>query len=140
MFIRFNDALLLILQCSRSCNGGSQTRSVMCFDHKGQTSRYCSSKDKPFHYQHCNTKPCPTSRGRVAQFKPCNDIYSHGICFYVTQANFCRYSHYNHMCCNSCQRRRHWHNLYGWMWNVMDQIRKIFILKREGIYLYVYWN
>ncbi|XP_015772285.1 PREDICTED: thrombospondin type-1 domain-containing protein 4-like [Acropora digitifera] len=94
-------------ECSRSCNGGSQTRSVMCFDHKGQTSRYCSSKDKPFHYQHCNSKPCPTSRGRVAQFKPCNDIYSHGICFYVTQANFCRYSHYNHMCCNSCQRRRH---------------------------------
>lgn len=93
-------------ECSRSCNGGSQTRSVMCFDHKGQTSRYCSSKDKPFHYQHCNSKPCPTSRGRVAQFKPCNDIYSHGICFYVTQANFCRYSHYNHMCCNSCQRRR----------------------------------
>lgn len=94
-------------ECSRSCRGGSQVRSVMCFDHEGQASKACSSRNKPFHYQHCNNKPCPTSRGRLAQLKECNDIYSGGICFYVTQANFCRYSHYNRMCCNSCQRRRH---------------------------------
>ena len=93
------------LQCSRSCGGGSQVRHVMCLDHKGQKSKDCSSRNKPFHYQRCSNQPCPTSPGHLNQAKNCNDVYSRGICFYVIQANFCRYSHYRTMCCHSCRRR-----------------------------------
>lgn len=92
-------------ECSRSCGGGSQVRDVMCLDHEGQMSKDCSTRNKPFHYQRCNNKPCPTSAGRLKQVKNCNDVYSRGICFYVIQANFCQYSHYRSMCCNSCERR-----------------------------------
>lgn len=92
-------------ECSKSCGGGSQVRNVMCFDHEGQTSRECSSRKKPFHYQRCNNKPCPVLPGRSAQLKDCHDIYTRSICFYVIQANFCQYSHYHRMCCNSCERK-----------------------------------
>lgn len=93
-------------KCSRSCGGGSQVRKVTCLNHEGKASRDCSSRNRPLHYQRCNNTPCPTSSEYLGQVKNCHDIYTRGLCFYVIQANFCQYSHYHRMCCNSCQRRQ----------------------------------
>lgn len=92
-------------QCSRSCGGGTQMRDVMCLDQDGQVSKECHSKNKPYHYQRCSTTPCPTSAAQVKRQRHCRDSYSGNVCMYVIQANFCQFSHYRRMCCNSCERR-----------------------------------
>lgn len=92
-------------KCSRSCGGGNQVRDVMCLDHKGQTSKECQSRHKPYHYQRCNNFACPTSASQARRKPHCKDSYSGTVCMYVTQANFCQFSHYRRMCCNSCAKR-----------------------------------
>ncbi|KAL9986934.1 hypothetical protein ACROYT_G001151 [Oculina patagonica] len=92
-------------KCSRSCGGGTQTRDVMCLDRNGQVSKECHSKNKPYHYQRCSNTPCPTSTAQVKGQQNCRDSYSGNVCMYVIQANFCQFSHYRRMCCNSCARR-----------------------------------
>lgn len=92
-------------KCSRSCGGGNQVRDVMCLDHKGQVSKECQSRHKPYHYQRCNNLACPTSASQARRIPHCKDSYSGTVCMYVTQANFCQFSHYRRMCCNSCTKR-----------------------------------
>ena len=94
------------MQCSRSCGGGNQFRDVTCLDNKGQVSKECHSKNKPYYYQRCNNTPCPTTAGNAPRRQNCRDTYTGNVCMYVVQANFCQFSSYRRMCCNSCAR--HW--------------------------------
>lgn len=91
-------------KCSRSCGGGNQFRDVTCLDNKGQVSKECHSKNKPYYYQRCNNTPCPTTAGKAPRRQNCRDTYTGNVCMYVVQANFCQFSSYRRMCCNSCAR------------------------------------
>lgn len=99
-------------QCSRSCGGGTQSRNVICMNNKGEHLDGCGTRDRPPHWQRCKNNPCPTAEGsHEVRPKNCKDIYSKSVCLYVIQANFCQYTHYGKMCCDSCGKRRK-HQLY----------------------------
>lgn len=146
-FVHYDDAncfILLYFQCSRSCGGGTQVRDVMCLDHKGQSSKECHSRNKPYHYQRCNNTPCPTSAGQARRQPNCKDTYSGTVCMYVTQANFCQFSHYRRMCCRSCAKR-HWHQVIDthlqasppykyFIWLVTDIYVKTTVLEENWSY------
>ncbi|CAH0548960.1 unnamed protein product, partial [Brassicogethes aeneus] len=48
-------------KCSKSCNGGNQTRHVFCEDSFGEKvqEEYCNNEEKPQSLAPCNTHPCP---------------------------------------------------------------------------------
>lgn len=52
----------MLIQCSKSCGGGTQTRPVTCRDHLGQTlpDHRCHPAGRPEYSQSCHTDPCPT--------------------------------------------------------------------------------
>ena len=60
--------------CSKSCNGGIQTRSVTCENsHVGA----CSGKDRPEQSQSCANVPCP--EWSVTEWSPCSKSCDGGV-------------------------------------------------------------
>ena len=71
--------------CSKSCNGGVQSRSVNCNNsHIGE----CLMKDKPPMNQSCGSLPCP--QWRVSSWKKCSKSCGGGVKF---RAVFCTNRH-----------------------------------------------
>lgn len=54
-----------VLQCSRSCGDGVQTREVRCLTVDKQHSSACDLESKPAHEQACNTIPCGPFEGAL---------------------------------------------------------------------------
>ncbi|XP_021121505.1 ADAMTS-like protein 4 isoform X2 [Heterocephalus glaber] len=83
--------------CSRSCQGGTQTREVQCLSANQTLSTLCPPHLRPSRKRQCNSQPCsqrPDDR--------CKDSSPH--CPLVVQARLCVYPYYTATCCRSCAR------------------------------------
>ncbi|CAK6439385.1 unnamed protein product [Pipistrellus nathusii] len=81
--------------CSRSCQGGVQTREVQCLTANQTLSVRCPAHLRPSRKRPCNSQPCsqrPDDR--------CKDSSPH--CPLVVQARLCVYPYYTATCCRSC--------------------------------------
>ncbi|XP_035386308.1 A disintegrin and metalloproteinase with thrombospondin motifs 16 isoform X2 [Electrophorus electricus] len=83
-------------QCTVSCGGGVQLRSVQCLVH-GRPSPGCSAQLKPSASQTCNTAYC---HQHPHQGVVCADSYS--WCHLVPQHGVCSHRFYGKQCCKSC--------------------------------------
>ncbi|KAB0369565.1 hypothetical protein FD755_018558, partial [Muntiacus reevesi] len=83
-------------QCTASCGGGVQTRSVQCLA-GGRPAVGCSVLQKPAISQACNTHFCPIAEKKGAS---CGDR-SHW-CALVPQHGVCSHRFYGQQCCKTC--------------------------------------
>ncbi|XP_054472152.1 A disintegrin and metalloproteinase with thrombospondin motifs 18 [Anoplopoma fimbria] len=103
-------------QCSVSCGGGVQTRSIQCL-RQGRPAAGCLPHQRPVTSRACNTQfchpvpPVPAQRpGRVTVAGPtltdehCLDHFS--WCHLVPQHGVCNHKFYGQQCCKSCSSRR----------------------------------
>ncbi|TTJ54335.1 A disintegrin and metalloproteinase with thrombospondin motifs 18 [Bagarius yarrelli] len=90
-------------QCTVSCGGGVQMRSVQCLRH-GRPSSGCLTHHRPASSKACNTHFCP-SPGRTPGPAPkgdhlCVDVFT--WCRLVPQHGVCNHRFYSEQCCRSC--------------------------------------
>uniref|UniRef100_A0A8C2C2V5 ADAM metallopeptidase with thrombospondin type 1 motif, 16 n=1 Tax=Cyprinus carpio TaxID=7962 RepID=A0A8C2C2V5_CYPCA len=83
-------------QCTVSCGGGVQVRSVQCLVH-GRPSSSCVPQMKPVMSQACNTAFCPQPEKKDVI---CKDHFS--WCYLVPQHGVCNHKFYGKQCCKSC--------------------------------------
>ncbi|XP_023403136.2 ADAMTS-like protein 4 isoform X3 [Loxodonta africana] len=81
--------------CSRSCQGGIQTREVQCLTTNQTLSTRCPPHLRPSRKQPCNSQPCSQRPD-----DQCKDSSPH--CPLVVQARLCVYPYYTATCCRSC--------------------------------------
>ncbi|XP_006902269.1 PREDICTED: ADAMTS-like protein 4 [Elephantulus edwardii] len=81
--------------CSRSCQGGMQTREVQCLTANQTLSTRCPPHLRPSRKRPCNTQPCSQRPD-----DQCKDSSPH--CPLVVQARLCVYPYYTATCCRSC--------------------------------------
>ncbi|CAO2599205.1 ADAMTS-like protein 4 [Lemmus lemmus] len=81
--------------CSRSCEGGTQTREVQCLSANHTLSARCSPRLRPSRKRSCNSQPC-----HQRPDDQCKDNSPH--CPLVVQARLCVYPYYTATCCRSC--------------------------------------
>ncbi|XP_063778882.1 A disintegrin and metalloproteinase with thrombospondin motifs 16 isoform X2 [Pseudophryne corroboree] len=84
-------------QCSVTCGGGVQVRTVQCLNH-GYPSSGCIAYQKPFLSQACNTEFCPLEKKDPS----CKDYYN--WCYLVPQHGVCSHKFYGKQCCTSCSK------------------------------------
>ncbi|XP_045442974.1 ADAMTS-like protein 4 isoform X3 [Pipistrellus kuhlii] len=82
-------------QCSRSCQGGVQTREVQCLTANQTLSVRCPAHLRPSRKRPCNSQPCSQRPD-----DQCKDSSPH--CPLVVQARLCVYPYYTATCCRSC--------------------------------------
>lgn len=87
-------------QCTVTCGGGVQTRSVHCVQ-QGQPSSSCLLRQKPPVLRACNTNFCPAPEKR--EDPSCVDFF--GWCHLVPQHGVCNHKFYGKQCCKSCTRK-----------------------------------
>ncbi|KAM9817553.1 A disintegrin and metalloproteinase with thrombospondin motifs 18 [Neosynchiropus ocellatus] len=110
-------------QCSVSCGGGVQTRSIQCL-RQGRPASGCLSHQRPASSRACNTHFCsaapPAGPPAAAPANPsnnrvngaaeitkgeiCLDLFS--WCHLVPQHGVCNHKFYGQQCCRSCSGRR----------------------------------
>ncbi|XP_051693000.2 A disintegrin and metalloproteinase with thrombospondin motifs 16 isoform X1 [Oryctolagus cuniculus] len=83
-------------QCTASCGGGVQTRSVQCLV-AGRPASGCFSHQKPTASQACNTRFCPIPEKKAAF---CKDHFP--WCYLVPQHGLCSHKFYSKQCCKAC--------------------------------------
>ncbi|MEJ1277850.1 ADAMTS-like 4 [Cricetulus griseus] len=81
--------------CSRSCQGGMQTRDVQCLSANQTLSTRCPPRLRPSRKRSCNSQPC-----NQRPDDQCKDSSPH--CPLVVQARLCVYPYYTATCCRSC--------------------------------------
>ncbi|XP_012667210.1 ADAMTS-like protein 4 [Otolemur garnettii] len=81
--------------CSRSCQGGMQTREVQCLSTNQTLSTRCPPHLRPSRKRPCNSQPCSQRPD-----DQCKDSSPH--CPLVVQARLCVYPYYTATCCRSC--------------------------------------
>ncbi|XP_058516185.1 ADAMTS-like protein 4 [Ochotona princeps] len=81
--------------CSRSCQGGTQTREVQCLSANQTLSTRCPPHLRPSRKRPCNSQPC-----NQRPDDQCKDSSPH--CPLVVQARLCVYPYYTATCCRSC--------------------------------------
>ncbi|XP_065760942.1 ADAMTS-like protein 4 isoform X1 [Muntiacus reevesi] len=81
--------------CSRSCQGGVQTREVQCLTANQTLSIRCPLHLRPARKRSCNSQPCSQRPD-----DQCKDNSPH--CPLVVQARLCVYPYYTATCCRSC--------------------------------------
>ncbi|XP_059885347.1 ADAMTS-like protein 4 isoform X2 [Delphinus delphis] len=81
--------------CSRSCQGGMQTREVQCLTANQTLSIRCPPHLRPSRKRSCNSQPCSQRPD-----DQCKDSSPH--CPLVVQARLCVYPYYTATCCRSC--------------------------------------
>ncbi|XP_075068934.1 A disintegrin and metalloproteinase with thrombospondin motifs 16 [Mixophyes fleayi] len=84
-------------QCSVTCGGGVQVRTVQCLHH-GHTSSGCLDYQKPLLSQACNTEFCLTEK----KDSFCKDYFI--WCYLVPQHGVCSHKFYGKQCCKSCSK------------------------------------
>ncbi|KAL1772521.1 hypothetical protein HispidOSU_023255 [Sigmodon hispidus] len=81
--------------CSRTCQGGTQTREVQCLSANRTLSARCPPDLRPPRKRNCNSQPC-----HQRPDEHCKDSSPH--CPLVVQARLCVYPYYTATCCRSC--------------------------------------
>ncbi|XP_031197366.1 A disintegrin and metalloproteinase with thrombospondin motifs 18 isoform X2 [Mastomys coucha] len=87
-------------QCTVTCGGGVQIRSVHCMQ-QGRPSSSCLLHQKPPVLRACNTNFCPAPEKR--DDPSCVDFFS--WCHLVPQHGVCNHKFYGKQCCRSCTRK-----------------------------------
>ncbi|XP_017573388.1 A disintegrin and metalloproteinase with thrombospondin motifs 18 isoform X1 [Pygocentrus nattereri] len=98
-------------QCTVSCGGGVQTRSVQCLRH-GRPAAGCLPQHRPLSSRACNTHFCPApgpAHGpahspALKGEQNCIDYY--GWCHLVPQHGVCNHKFYGEQCCKSCSANK----------------------------------
>ncbi|XP_039985266.1 A disintegrin and metalloproteinase with thrombospondin motifs 18 [Xiphias gladius] len=103
-------------QCSVSCGGGVQTRSIQCL-RQGRPAAGCLPHQRPVTSRACNTHFCPaappapaqrsgwiTAAGSTLKDEHCVDHFS--WCHLVPQHGVCNHKFYGQQCCKSCSSKR----------------------------------
>ncbi|KTF84768.1 hypothetical protein cypCar_00009595 [Cyprinus carpio] len=98
-------------QCTVSCGGGVQTRSVQCL-RQGRLSVSCLPHQRPTSSRACNTHfcpgpilvPVPPPSPTLKEDQPCIDFFS--WCHLVPQHGVCNHKFYGQQCCKSCSIKR----------------------------------
>ncbi|KAI4574359.1 hypothetical protein MJG53_020923, partial [Ovis ammon polii x Ovis aries] len=85
-------------QCTASCGGGVQTRSVQCLA-GGRPAAGCSLLQKPAVSQACNTRFCPIAE-KKGECASCGDRFH--WCALVPQRGVCGHRFYGQQCCKAC--------------------------------------
>ncbi|KAB1281039.1 A disintegrin and metalloproteinase with thrombospondin motifs 16 [Camelus dromedarius] len=104
-------------QCTASCGGGAQTRSVRCLA-GGRPASGCPMHQKPAASQACSTHFCPIAEKRgtrpvcLSRFLEekmeleerafCEDRFP--WCSLVPQHGVCSHHFYSQQCCRTCSR------------------------------------
>ncbi|XP_051573018.1 A disintegrin and metalloproteinase with thrombospondin motifs 18-like [Myxocyprinus asiaticus] len=99
------------LQCTVSCGGGVQTRSVQCL-RQGRPSVGCLNNQRPISSRACNTHFCPAPAPApvpppsptLKEDQPCIDFFS--WCHLVPQHGVCNHKFYGQQCCKSCYTKK----------------------------------
>ncbi|XP_031977677.1 A disintegrin and metalloproteinase with thrombospondin motifs 18 isoform X3 [Corvus moneduloides] len=87
-------------QCTVTCGGGVQTRSVQCLL-QGRPAAGCLPQQKPAVLRACNTNFCPVP---VKRDDPsCVDFFT--WCHLVPQHGVCNHKFYGKQCCKSCTKK-----------------------------------
>uniref|UniRef100_A0A8C5NP99 ADAM metallopeptidase with thrombospondin type 1 motif 18 n=1 Tax=Junco hyemalis TaxID=40217 RepID=A0A8C5NP99_JUNHY len=87
-------------QCTVTCGGGVQTRSVQCL-RQGRPAAGCLPQQKPAVLRACNTNFCPVP---VKRDDPsCVDFFT--WCHLVPQHGVCNHKFYGKQCCKSCTKK-----------------------------------
>nr|XP_001922446.3 A disintegrin and metalloproteinase with thrombospondin motifs 16 [Danio rerio] len=87
-------------QCTVSCGGGVQIRSVQCLS-LGRPASGCVLQMKPLMSQACNTAFCPQPELNDVV---CKDHFS--WCYLVPQHSVCNHKFYGKQCCKSCRQSK----------------------------------
>ncbi|XP_008403096.1 A disintegrin and metalloproteinase with thrombospondin motifs 18 isoform X1 [Poecilia reticulata] len=104
-------------QCSVSCGGGVQTRTVQCLQ-QGRPQAGCPAHHRPVTSRACNTNFCPAAppgpaprlSNRVPATGPslkderCVDHFN--WCHLVPQHGVCNHRFYGQQCCKSCSSKK----------------------------------
>ncbi|XP_006875027.1 PREDICTED: A disintegrin and metalloproteinase with thrombospondin motifs 16 [Chrysochloris asiatica] len=85
-------------QCTASCGGGVQTRTVQCRA-GSQLVSGCSPHQKPMGSLACNTHFCPITEKKDIL---CKDYFT--WCYLVPQHGVCNHRFYGPQCCRSCSQ------------------------------------
>uniref|UniRef100_A0A671TSK7 ADAM metallopeptidase with thrombospondin type 1 motif 18 n=1 Tax=Sparus aurata TaxID=8175 RepID=A0A671TSK7_SPAAU len=84
-----------VCQCSVSCGGGVQARSIQCL-RQGRPAAGCLPHQRPVTSRACNTHFCPAEHC-VDHFSWCHLVPQHGVC---------NHKFYGQQCCKSCSSKR----------------------------------
>ncbi|KAM4689252.1 A disintegrin and metalloproteinase with thrombospondin motifs 16 [Discoglossus pictus] len=84
-------------QCTVSCGGGVQVRTVQCLLN-GRSATGCLIHQKPASSQACNTWFCPPEKKDTL----CKDYFN--WCYLVPQHGVCSHKFYGKQCCKSCSK------------------------------------
>ncbi|CAJ1048430.1 A disintegrin and metalloproteinase with thrombospondin motifs 18 isoform X2 [Xyrichtys novacula] len=99
-------------QCSVSCGGGVQTRTIQCL-RQGRPAAGCLPHQRPVTSRACNTHFCPPAApsqhpgqvtGPTLRDEHCVDHFS--WCHLVPQHGVCNHKFYGQQCCKSCSSKR----------------------------------
>ncbi|XP_028638577.1 A disintegrin and metalloproteinase with thrombospondin motifs 16 [Grammomys surdaster] len=85
-------------QCTASCGGGVQRRTVQCLL-RGQPASDCFLNEKPETSSACNTHFCPIAEKRGTF---CKDLFH--WCYLIPQHGICSHRFYSKQCCNTCSK------------------------------------
>ncbi|XP_071752319.2 A disintegrin and metalloproteinase with thrombospondin motifs 18 [Centroberyx gerrardi] len=88
-------------QCSVSCGGGVQTRSIQCL-RQGRPAAGCLPHQRPVTSRACNTHFCPAPA--PGPDEQCVDHFS--WCHLVPQHGVCNHKFYGQQCCKSCSSKK----------------------------------
>ncbi|XP_064193284.1 A disintegrin and metalloproteinase with thrombospondin motifs 18-like [Anguilla rostrata] len=89
-------------QCSVSCGGGAQVRSIQCL-REGRPTVGCQPSQRPISSRACNTQFCPAPSPAAREGQSCVDSFS--WCHQVPQHGLCNHKFYGQQCCKSCSRK-----------------------------------
>ncbi|XP_061101201.1 A disintegrin and metalloproteinase with thrombospondin motifs 18-like [Conger conger] len=89
-------------QCSVSCGGGVQVRSVQCL-REGRPTAGCQPSERPITSTACNTQFCPAPSPVAREDQTCMDSFR--WCHQVPQHGLCNHKFYGQQCCKSCSRK-----------------------------------
>ncbi|CAH2283748.1 A disintegrin and metallo ase with thrombospondin motifs 16 [Pelobates cultripes] len=84
-------------QCTVTCGGGVQVRTVQCLSN-GRPASGCYPLQKPGVTQACNTDFCPPEKKDTL----CKDYFN--WCYLVPQHGVCTHKFYGKQCCRSCSK------------------------------------
>ncbi|KAH8410574.1 hypothetical protein KR009_003813 [Drosophila setifemur] len=89
-------------ECTKSCGGGTQRRSVKCLDYDLKLnalreSTACRYAARDPIYRSCNTQSCEDMEKTESA---CTDRFAN--CQWASQAKLCSYDYYRENCCISC--------------------------------------
>ncbi|ALC39280.1 CG6232, partial [Drosophila busckii] len=94
-------------ECTKSCDGGTQRRSVKCLEYDERLnalreSNKCRYAIRESIYRPCNANKCADLINELQSddANVCKDNFPN--CRWAVQAKLCSYDYYRNNCCNSC--------------------------------------